>query len=578
MKTIYWPPTFQRLVTAVPRRPSLPFLHMPVEASIRKIAFTAIIASAIVAGIPFFSSHSVSEGISLLKRAADRQNAYVDLLSMLRDVETGQRGFTLSGMEPFLEPYMAALIEIPLIKRDLAAGAMDGNEQTAVRQILELTDQKLQNAAESIAARRNPDNNHDNTVAAASLGKAQMDKLRLLIGKQIASMVERRNGIRNKLIEGAKQVAYFSGLAALLNILLLGTATFLGRRLLQAQSRTAHELREAVALAETRNSMMSGSAQMLQAIGSVSILSDTSAILTTCLTQLLPGVSGTVYLYRDSAELLEPLASWGDGEVSHTPIVSQDCWALRFGRTHHHADAFDLCCHHLLSESRRHHICLPMVTQGAVIGMMSVRVDQLEERQFELHRELVTALSEQVSLALSNVRLREALRAQSIIDPLTDLYNRRFLEETLKRELARSTRNKTSLSLIIFDVDHFKRLNDTFGHDAGDAVLKAIASAAKLSVRKADIVCRYGGEEMIVVLPECAEGMALERAELIRKAIEGIRIEHGGHEIPQVTASFGVASHPNFGLDGEELVRAADSALYVAKSLGRNNVQLAVAH
>jgi diguanylate cyclase (GGDEF)-like protein len=128
----------------------------------------------------------------------------------------------------------------------------------------------------------------------------------------------------------------------------------------------------------------------------------------------------------------------------------------------------------------------------------------------------------------------------------------------------------------MLDVDHFKRLNDTFGHDAGDAVLKAVAAAAKAAVRKADLVCRYGGEEIIVVLPDCAEGMAMERAEMIRQAIEAVRVEHGGREIPQVTASFGVASHPVFGLDSDALVRAADAALYVAKRRGRNNVQMAV--
>jgi diguanylate cyclase (GGDEF)-like protein len=127
----------------------------------------------------------------------------------------------------------------------------------------------------------------------------------------------------------------------------------------------------------------------------------------------------------------------------------------------------------------------------------------------------------------------------------------------------------------MFDVDHFKRLNDTFGHDAGDAVLKAVAAAAKGAVRKDDVVCRYGGEEIIVVMPDCVEGMAMERAELIRKAIESIRLQYAGREIAKVTASFGVASHLAFGLDGDALISAADAALYVAKNRGRNNVQMA---
>ncbi len=549
---------------------------MPAEVRIRKIAIAAIVASAIVAAVPFFVSSRVQEGVTLLKRAADRQNLYIDLLSMLRDVETSQRGFVLSGREAFLDPYNVALVQIPVLKRNLVKGAIDAEEREALDQIIPLTDEKLVNAAEGIAARRNDGATADSAVGSASLGKVQMDKLRQLLGQQISAMADRRNHVRGTLIEGSAQVAYFSGLAAVINTLLLGTAVIGGRRLLRERAQVADQLRAAVTLADTRNLMMSGSARMLQAIQSAPTVGDTSSILTTCLTGLLPGASGTLYLYRNSPDVLEPLASWGSADGAAVPIPREDCWALRFGREHDHSGEHDLRCNHLRSETRTQHLCLPMVTQGAVIGMMSVRFDSLSTEQFATHRELVTALAEQVSLALSNVQLREALRAQSIIDPLTDLYNRRFLEETLKRELARSTRNKSSLSVIMFDVDHFKNLNDTFGHDAGDTVLKAVATAAKAAVRKADIVCRYGGEEMIVVMPDCAEGMAMERAEMIRRAIESMRTEHGGRAMPQVTASFGVASHPVFGVDGDSLVRAADAALYVAKRRGRNNVQMAV--
>ncbi len=549
---------------------------MPAEVRIRKIAIAAIVASAIVAAVPFFVSSRVQEGVTLLKRAADRQNLYIDLLSMLRDVETSQRGFVLSGREAFLDPYNVALVQIPVLKRNLIKGAIDAEEREALQQIIPLTDDKLVNAAEGIAARRNHDASADSAVGSTSLGKVQMDKLRQLLGQQISAMADHRNNVRGTLIEGSAQVAYFSGLAAVINTLLLGTAVIGGRRLLRERAQVADQLRAAVTLADTRNQMMSGSARMLQAIQSAPTVGDTSAILTTCLTGLLPGVSGTLYLYRNSPDVLEPLASWGSADAAAVPIPREDCWALRFGRAHDHCCERDLRCNHLRSETRTQHLCLPMVTQGAVIGMMSVRFDSLSTEQFATHRELVTALTEQVSLALSNVQLREALRAQSIIDPLTDLYNRRFLEETLKRELARSTRNKSSLSVIMFDVDHFKHLNDTYGHDAGDTVLKAVAAAAKGAVRKADIVCRYGGEEMIVVMPDCAEGMAMERAEMIRRAIESMRTAHGGRDMPQVTASFGVASHPVFGVDGDSLVRAADAALYVAKRRGRNNVQMAV--
>lgn len=401
-----------------------------------------------------------------------------------------------------------------------------------------------------------------------------MDKLRMLIGQQTALMAERRNKARATLIDGSSQVAYFSAAAALLNALLLGIAALSVRRLIAERAVTSEQLKAAVVLADLRNSLMSGAAQMLQALGSATTLDETSEVLKTCLSGLMSDTSGSIYIYRDSGNLLEALASWGPNDASGGHISSRDCWALRFGRSHEHAHDMDLCCAHIDRKAEQHQVCIPMVTQGTVVGLISVQMESSAEDQAGLRQEFVTAVAEQVSLALSNVRLREALQAQSIIDPLTDLYNRRFLEETLKRELARSSRSQTPTSVVMLDVDHFKRLNDTFGHDAGDVVLKAVAHAVKAAVRKADVVCRFGGEEFIVVLPECAAGMAIERAEAIRRAIESIHVVHSDREIPTVTASFGVATYPGCGGDEDSLVAAADAALYVAKRRGRNNVQM----
>ena len=549
---------------------------MPAEARVRQIAAAAVITSVVVAAIPLFINSRVSEGVPMLKQAAERQNAYTDTLAMLRDVETGQRGYVQSGIDSFLEPYTAALIELPSLKRELVNAAGSATEREAAREINALVDQKLLNAAESIAARRAQVVNPDALYASASIGKTQMDRLRVLIGKQIALSAERRNEVRRTLTAGSAQVAYFSAAAVLLNALLLGLAGFSVRRLMRDRAIANDLLREAITLADTRNALLSASARMLQAIDSMQTLDDTAAVLSTCLPGLLPETSGTVYLYRDAPDMLEPLASWGPQKGRNAPMAYEDCWALRFGRPHEHGSPTDLCCPHLRKDEAERHICVPMVTQGAVVGMLSVALNPPTDAQFALQRESAAVLAEQVPLALANVRLRQALREQSIIDPLTDLYNRRFLEETLMRELARSLRTAAPLSVIMFDIDHFKRLNDGYGHDAGDMVLKAVAAAAKTAVRKADIVCRYGGEEMIVVLPDCAAGMALERAELIRHAIGSIQLVHEGRDIPQVTASFGVASYPAFGTEGDALIRAADAALYVAKRRGRNNVQMAV--
>ena len=165
------------------------------------------------------------------------------------------------------------------------------------------------------------------------------------------------------------------------------------------------------------------------------------------------------------------------------------------------------------------------------------------------------------------------LRDQSVRDPLTGLFNRRYLEESLGRELIRAQRQNAALSLIMADIDHFKNVNDTYGHPAGDKVLKVFGELIKKYSRGSDIYCRYGGEEFLLVCPDMTGDKAYERAEQLRMAISETSITFEGSVI-KVTASFGVASHPQHGDTDNKLISAADSALYEAKNAGRNQVKL----
>ncbi len=167
-------------------------------------------------------------------------------------------------------------------------------------------------------------------------------------------------------------------------------------------------------------------------------------------------------------------------------------------------------------------------------------------------------------------KLNEHLDNLATVDPVTGLYNQRYLWDFLNREVLRAHRAGLSVAVIMLDIDHFKRFNDTWGHQAGDAVLKNVADTICGSVRGSDIVCRYGGEEMLVVLPEATLPVAVERAETIRRAMETMRLDHAGRQLGTVTASLGVAVFPEDGGDPEALVRAADEAMYLAKKSGRN--------
>lgn len=174
-------------------------------------------------------------------------------------------------------------------------------------------------------------------------------------------------------------------------------------------------------------------------------------------------------------------------------------------------------------------------------------------------------------LAKSEAEMREL----SIHDPLTNLFNRRYLEETLAREISRAERENAPLSIIMMDIDHFKRFNDTLGHAAGDALLQDLGELLSRTVRAGDIACRYGGEEFVLVLPDASLEVATARAELVRDAVKNLHVARSGMVLGAVTISLGVAGFAEHGCDGESVLRSADSALYRAKDQGRDQVVVA---
>jgi len=186
-----------------------------------------------------------------------------------------------------------------------------------------------------------------------------------------------------------------------------------------------------------------------------------------------------------------------------------------------------------------------------------------------------TTFAAGVGLSVANIRLREALRAQSTKDPLTGLYNRRYLQEMLDREIRRAIRSEQALGSLMLDLDHFKNFNDTYGHDAGDAVLRETGSFLVRSIRAEDFVCRYGGEEFVVVLPTADLRAAEARAQRIRTKLRDLVIMHNGQSLGLITASIGVAALPNHGTSERDLLQAADAALYRAKGEGRDRVMVA---
>ncbi len=291
--------------------------------------------------------------------------------------------------------------------------------------------------------------------------------------------------------------------------------------------------------------------------------------------RFMPNSAGAVFAIDSSRNLMGVMSSWGDSLSPTQHILSpEDCCAMRGGRLHLRVEAsHGLSCRHFAGSIPDAYLCLPLAALGETLGILHISM-QNSDVLTPARLALIQQSGEYAALRLANLRLREKLHDQSIRDPLTGLYNRRFLEATLEQELHRSSRHHTGLGVIMADIDKFKLFNDSFGHTAGDIVLKEVGALFRRSVRTEDIVCRYGGEEFLMVLPDTTLESVRERAEVMRDAIAKLELQHAGHALGKITASFGISFSQDGVLTPDILLRYADEALYEAKRLGCNCVSL----
>lgn len=285
--------------------------------------------------------------------------------------------------------------------------------------------------------------------------------------------------------------------------------------------------------------------------------------------QLFPLSAGALCTVDPALGNARVVASWGR-PATRSHFATAACHVLRGSG----GAPAGLACAHLEASASVHTTCLPVVSARATLGLICIDAPAaLEPDPFRAT--LAVAFAEQVGLALTNIRLKETLRGQAIHDPLTGLYNRRFLDENLRRELQRAARVGGSVGVLMLDLDDFKAFNDTHGHAAGDALLRAFAARLGKSIRAADIACRYGGEEFAVILPDATLDQSFARAEQVRVATRAMSVVFEGAPLPGVTISIGVAAWPKHGRSPDALMRAADAALYAAKASGRDRAEIA---
>jgi diguanylate cyclase (GGDEF)-like protein/PAS domain S-box-containing protein len=353
----------------------------------------------------------------------------------------------------------------------------------------------------------------------------------------------------------------------------------------EAERTNAESLSRLVKELRVRTEQMALLKEMGDLLECSGTIEEASTVVSQSMQRLFPGAfSGSLYLFKSSRNQLEAAARWGEPGGSEIIFAPDMCWALRRGQPHWNArPGAGVRCAHLAKESGAECLCVPLVGQGDTLGILELefsgdtgsQINPNTENLKDSTVQLASTVAGQVALSVASLRLRETLRDQSIRDPLTGLFNRRFMEESLERELQRAVRKNHPVSVLFLDLDHFKRFNDTYGHDAGDLVLRSIAEVFRRFFRADDVSCRYGGEEFAIILPESSAENAAIRAEGLRAEAKKLKLQYRGQILGTVTLSIGIAVFPDHATTAEDLLKAADQCLYKSKSSGRDMVTVA---
>ena len=363
-----------------------------------------------------------------------------------------------------------------------------------------------------------------------------------------------------------------------------------GTKVIQCNIRDITERKEAEDHARKVNEdLVSLVAELRRRDSTMQLLSDMNELLQSCTTQeeafqvialkagqLFVGQSGCLAVTRPREQFLESVAHWGPDRSMLSPFQLEDCWALRRGHPHEALEPhLNVACRHFVTPPATGYLCVPLTVQGDTLGVLCLIGAEPVRSETELSPlHVALTVGETIKLVLSNLKLRESLRVQANHDPLTGLFNRRYLNDSLSRDLSLAQRRGAPLCVAVLDLDHFKRFNDSFGHDAGDLALREVARVMSMNLRKSDIACRLGGEEFALVLPDSSLTDTVHRVEQISAFIKQIEMRHGGHLLGTMTLSAGIAGSPEHATTARELLRAADIALFAAKRAGRERVVL----
>jgi diguanylate cyclase (GGDEF)-like protein len=491
------------------------------------------------------------------------QSLLLSIQSKLAQAQSGQRDFLLTNDATRLDACQDSLFGVEKDLSDLHLRASDQELDGGLRELEPLVLRQIEFYKKTFEARRK----RGLRAAAALLRNDGSSRVLERVQLQIQAILQQQT-------QSLKQrFARLQGRLALLRlvVLLCGAAaaglSVWAYRLIQSEMRQRLDSTRRLEQSLQELKHLGGLVEALQASQTVEEVCQTAGPRIQC---MFPDLAVTLALSQGGGgRLLKRFATRATGETRDFEAV--DCWALRRGQPHLDDATQGMHCRHFGADSKGLSLCVPLSAQGANLGLLSLQVSpggQLDEDR----QKLAVVTAEQLSLALANLALRERLKEQSVLDPLTGLFNRRYMEESFERERERHADRGRVFSVLMADIDHFKLFNDRYGHKAGDHVLRSIADSLRRTVRPRDIVCRYGGEEMVLLLPDSDLEQALRCAEHCRQSVESLRLVHDGRSLGPVTLSLGVASFPGDGESIEALLHCADTNLYAAKHGGRNRI------
>jgi diguanylate cyclase (GGDEF)-like protein len=595
---------------------------------IAAVGAVVVIALLVLVAALADASRRTRDSFEQVTHSAEVIQAMQDTMAALRDAESGQRAYVLTRNPIYAQSFDQRVIDSSrAFARLIKLSGDDSAQQAQVRAFGGLLTKRIETMRQPLDLARRGDFDEAHNLIVSGPGFDQMNTLvlvsldllseeRALQAESIAAAEQRLARGRALALVGGPLIAFLSLLMSYVIILrirgpvdvITRAMTGLGageheRRITQRlgsrefnglaqgyndmaerlaagtaeQRRNEQDLKRVHAELLTSSQTLRERGEVIELLGGMSHRmqaartdAELAQVIQAFVPRVLPGLPGALYAYNNSRNLLAPLSDWGGHEGGIDGFAPDQCWALRRGQSHFVSEpGADIVCGHVDHGAAPYH-CEPLLASGEVIGVLHLDGVVDPETRFRL-----SVLAENIGSAMVNQKLQRDLKEQTIRDPLTGLFNRRYMVEALALEVARAARSANPLCVVMCDVDHFKRFNDEFGHDAGDLVLQAVAAELGHRFRDGDIVCRFGGEEFTIIAPGTTAEALLQRVETVRKSISGIALRSRNQSLGSTTMSFGVACWtPGMDRDGSVLLQMADAALYRAKRDGRNRVEI----